>query len=110
MKTSENTKYERALKKVETIKRFYKHLRVYIIINVLLLLLRAKIFNFFRDGNVSDVNFERWLDWNTYGTAAIWGLALVIHGIYAFEYKFKFFKNWEERKLKEIIEKEDKNV
>ena len=109
METSENTKYERALKKVEAIKRFYKHLRVYIIINVLLLLLRAKIFKFFRDGDFSDVHFDRWLDWNTYGTAIIWGIALFIHGLYAFQYKFKFFKNWEDRKLKEILEKEENN-
>ncbi len=107
MNTSENTKYERALQKVETIKRFYKHLRVYIIINVLLLLLRARIFRFFKDGDFSNVSFERWLDWNTYGTATIWGLALVIHGVYAFQYKISFFKNWEERKLKAILEEEE---
>lgn len=110
METSKDTKYERALKKVEAIKRFYKHLRVYIIINVLLILLRIKIFKFFSDGNFSDVQFDRWLDWNTYGTVFIWGIALLIHGIYAFQYKFKFFKNWEDRKLKEFMEKEENNV
>ncbi len=107
METSKNTQYERALKKVGVIRRFYKHLRVYIIINVLLLLLRAKIFKFFNDGNISDVQFDRWLDWNTYGTASIWGVALFIHWVYAFQYKFKFFKNWEDRKLKEILEKDE---
>lgn len=107
MKISENTKYERAQKKVNTIKRFYKHLRVYLIINVLLLLLRAKIFKIFKNGDLSDINFERWLDWNTYSTAAIWGIALVIHGLYAFQYKFKFFKTWEDRKLKEILDKDE---
>lgn len=109
MNTSENTKYERAQKKVDTIKGFYKHLRVYIIINVLLILLRVKIFKFFKDGDFSNVQFDRWLDWNTYGTAAIWGFALVLHGLYAFQYKFKFFKNWEARKLKEILDKEENN-
>jgi len=107
MKTSEKTKYERAQKKVEGIKKFYKHLRVYIIINVLLLLLRARIFKFFGDGDFSNVRFDRWLDWNVYGTAIIWGVGLLIHGLYVFQYKFKFFKNWEDRKLKEILEKDE---
>lgn len=109
MNTIENNKYERAQQKVDTIKKFYKHLRVFIIINVLLLLARIKIFKFFKDGDFSNVQFDRWLDWNTYGTAAVWGVALTLHGLYAFQYKFKFFKNWEERKLKEILEKEENN-
>lgn len=106
-KNKENSKYERALEKVEAIKRFYTHLRAYIIINVLLLLLRAKIYKFFNDGDFTDVQFDRWLDWNTYGTAIIWGIGLLIHGLYVFHYKFRFFKNWEERKLKEILEKDE---
>ncbi len=110
METTKNYKYERALKKVEIIKRFYKHLRVYIVINVLLILIRIKIFKFFNDGDLSNVQFDRWLDWNTYGTAIIWGIALLIHWVYAFQYKFKFFQNWEDRKLKEILEKEENNV
>ena len=107
METSKEKKYVRAQKKVEAIKRFYKHLRVYIIINVLLILLRIKIFNFFSDGDFSGVQFESWLDWNTYGTAALWGVGLLLHGLYVFQYKFKFFKNWEERKIKEILEKDE---
>jgi 2TM domain len=107
MKTSEDTKYERAQHKVKIIKGFYKHLRVYIIINLFLLLIRAKIFRFLRDGDFSDVHFERWLDYNSYGTILVWGVALLIHGLYAFQYKFKFFKNWEDRKLKEILEKDE---
>ncbi|RDK87141.1 2TM domain-containing protein [Marinirhabdus gelatinilytica] len=107
MKTKTTTPYERAQKKVSAIKNFYKHLRAYLIINVFLLLLRAKIFRVFEDGNLSDVHFERWLDLNTYGTSIVWGVALLIHGLYAFQYKFNFLKKWEARKLNEILEKDE---
>jgi len=47
------------------------------------------------------------LDWNVYLTPALWGIGLAMHGIYVFHGKIKFIKSWEERKINEIIEKED---
>tara|TARA_R100000988_G_C3988258_1_gene161125 strand:+ start:147 stop:479 length:333 start_codon:yes stop_codon:yes gene_type:complete len=110
MKTTENTKYERALKRVERIKKFYKHVRVYIIINIIFLLLKVKILSVIKNGDFSDVQFEHWLNLNVYGTALIWGVGLLLHGLYVFQNKFTFFKNWEERKLKEILEQEENNL
>ena len=109
MKTTENTSYARAQKRVDDIKKFYRHLQVYIIINVLLLLLKANIMSLGRGGNFTDLHFEHWLDLNVYGTAIVWGVGLLIHGLYVFQYKFKFFKNWEQRKINEFMNQEDEN-
>lgn len=108
MKTN-NTAYDRALKRVEDIKKFYSHLRVYIIINVLLLLIKAKILSLIDGGSLQDLHFERWLDWNSYGTAILWGIGLLIHGLYAFHYKFNFIKKWEERKIEELMNNNDES-
>ncbi|MDX1463099.1 MAG: 2TM domain-containing protein [Marinirhabdus sp.] len=99
--------YERAIKKVEDIKKFYKHLRVYLVVNVILFLIKVNILGLL-DGGVDDLHFDRWLDLNVYGTAFLWGIGLLLHGLYVFQYKFKFLKNWETRKVKKILEDQDK--
>jgi len=106
MKISDQEKYERARKKVNDIKGFHKHLTAYIIVNIILLLIKANIMDAFSDHEF-DWNFESWLRWNTYGTAILWGIGLLIHGLYVYRHKFGFLKNWEERKIREIIEKEE---
>ena len=103
------TAYNRALKRVDEIKKFYTHLRVYIIINILLLLIKAKLLSLIGGGAFEDLHFERWLDWNTYGTAIIWGVGLFAHWIYAFQYKFNFLKKWEKRKIQEILKNDKEN-
>lgn len=107
MKYSEQTKYERAKKKVESIKGFYKHLKAYIIVNLIIFILRVNIVNYISGGELDTINFHRMLDWNTYLTPILWGIGLAAHGIFVFHGKINFIKNWEERKLKELIDKED---
>jgi len=110
MKNSEQTKYERAKKKVDAIKGFYKHLRAYIIVNLIIFIIKVNIANYISGGELDTINFHRMLDWNTYLTPALWGIGLALHGIYVFQDKINFIKNWEERKLKEIMDKEDSDV
>ena len=106
LKTSEQDKYERAKKKVNAIKGFHKHLTAYIIVNFILILIKTNIMTAFADKEF-DWNFEAWLQWNTWGTVVLWGIGLAIHGIYVYRHKFKFLRNWEERKIREIIQKEE---
>ena len=110
MKTSENAKYERAAKKVEDIKKFYRHLHVYLIINFILLLVKANVLGLLSGDGFEDLAFERWLDINVYGTAFLWGIGLAIHGLYVFQYKFKFLKNWEARKIEQLMNDNDENL
>ena len=108
MKPYNQEKYERARKKVDAIKGFHKHVAVYIVINLFILLLRANVLSMLRP-NRMDLEFERWLDWNTWGTAFLWGVALIIHGFYVYRANFGFIKRWEDRKIREIMEKEERS-
>ena len=110
MKNSEQSKYDRAKKKVEAIKGFYSHLKAYIIVNLIIFILRANVISYIRGGEVDTLDFQRWLDWNTYLTPVLWGIGLAIHGLYVFQHKISFFKRWEERKLKEFMEEEDSEI
>lgn len=100
METTDNNKYEAAKKQVEEIKGFYTHLTVYILVNLFLLLAQLGIFrgNFNPEGPI----------WTYFTTPFFWGIGLLFHGLYVFKHKLSFLKSWEERKIKEYMEKEEK--
>ena len=101
-----NEKYARARKKVDAIKGFHRHIAVFVVINLAVLLLKANILSVMRPDRIN-LQFERWLDWNTWGTVFFWGIALIIHGCYVYRFNFKFIRRWEERKLMEFMENDD---
>lgn len=90
--------YKRAKKRVEEEKGFYKHLTAYIIVNIFLL---------FINSDFIDEGFTNWLQWNLYITPFFWGIGLFIHWIKVFNPNIIFSKQWENRKIKEIIDKDD---
>lgn len=83
--------YDRARKKIEELKGFYGHFIAYIIINVFLALI-----------NLFTTPGFWWFLFVTF----FWGLALIAHGISVFSRHVLFSKKWEERKIKEYMEKE----
>ncbi len=87
--------YLRAQKKVKKIIGFYWHLASYVIVNIFLIVLIGNDSNDF---------------WNfgTFSTAIFWGIGLFFHFIGVFGPDFMFGKNWEQRKIKEYMDK-DKN-
>ena len=95
----EEQKYIRAKKKVKSIKGFYVHLTVYIIVNAFLLLSL-----FFSDGE-----WEIFWAWNSYSTAIFWGIGIVFHAFNVFGFDLLFGKSWEERKIKDIMDRDKKN-
>ncbi len=93
-------KYERAKKQMEDIKGFYTHLVVYLIINISLFFVNLGLFS------------KGWMGleypgWAIFTTPFFWGIGLLAHGLYVFQYKFRFFKEWEERKIQEYMEEEE---
>jgi len=46
---------------------------------------------------------------HTYSTAFFWGIGLVAHGLSVFGHDIFFGSNWEEKKIKELMDKEKKN-
>ena len=102
MESKEKSKYERAKKKVEDIKGFYTHLSIYLVINGLMLLAALGIF----EGTFIPFQFP---DWSYFTTPFFWGIAIFIHWMYVFKSKLMPFRDWEERKIKQFMEEEEKD-
>src|SRR6478609_1579289 len=93
-KYEEEDKYLMAKKKVENIKGFYGNLIVFIAVNIVLVII-----------NLSTSPNHLWFYW----PLMWWGLGVVFHGLKVFEIFPGFGKEWEERKIKELMEKEKEN-
>ncbi len=89
--------YLRAKKKVDALMGFYWHLAVYIVVNGFLILLIGLNSN------------EGFSGFGPYATAVFWGIGLFFHFIGVFGPDFFFGKNWEQRKIKEFMDKEESN-
>ena len=97
--------YIRAKKKVEAIKGFYWHLVVFLGVNGFI-----TISHVIRNMANGESFMEAFWDMPTFFTWVPWGVGLVIHGIVVFDvFSFVIGKGWEERKIKEMMEKEEKD-
>jgi uncharacterized integral membrane protein len=99
MITQEEIRYKEAVKRVKKIKGFYTHLGIYIVINIMVFILNAQGI---KEG-------ESYFQWRTITTPLFWGIGLVAHGLSVFLPSMILGINWEERKIKEIMEKEKNN-
>ena len=85
----EQARYEDAKKRVGKLKEFYQHLVAYLVINAFLIVL-----------NRLTSPGHNWFIWPLLG----WGLGLALHALTVFG---RFWgKSWEERKIKEIMDKD----
>ncbi len=104
-------KFERAKKRVKELKDFYGHLKAFMIVNILLFLLRSNVLNSITlEQSSIDADFLHWLDWNFLITPVLWGIGLLIHGLYAHRYKFKFIAKWESRQIQKYMEQEPQEI
>lgn len=85
-------KYLEAQKKVKKLKGFYIHATVYVLVNLFIIADNVK-----KGMDLSDMN--------NYWTAIFWGVGLLGHGLSVFLPTFILGKNWEEKKIKELMEK-----
>lgn len=92
--TERENKYLRAEQRVAEIKKFYTGIISYVIFISLLGALNYYI-NEWR---------YMWFLWAAFG----WGIGLVFQAAKAFQWNPFMGKNWEERKLKEFMEEEEK--
>lgn len=95
----ESPEYRRALKKVKALKGFYGHLAVYLVINLLLLYVYTR-----EEGLVEGLQ-----DPANYITAFFWGIGLLAHAAGVFLPNIIFGREWEERKIRELMDKERRN-
>lgn len=85
-------RYIRAKKRVENLKDFYIHLTVYLLVNIFLFVI-----------NLTTYTGVWWFIYPLGG----WGIGVTVHGISIFA-SGKFGSDWEERKIKEYMEKDDR--
>lgn len=104
---SKESKYERAAKRVKELKGFYDHIKIFILINGLLYLLKSGLLHsMLPEGFPTDPRFFDWIDANLF----IWFLILAVHAMYTFRGKLKFLRNWEERQIQKYMEEEEEEI
>jgi hypothetical protein len=94
--------YARAKEKVQRLRGFYKHLAVYLIVNGFIYGLHI-IRNF--DIEVLNLDIRVIIP---QGIWLYWGIGLVIHAISVFGFRRLFSKNWEENKINQYMEDEER--
>jgi len=86
--------YKKAKEKVKELKKFYHNLFSYIVINIILIII-----------NLITSPGSLWFYWVT----IFWGVGILLHASSIF-IKGKYFgEEWEEKKIKEIMEKQGKS-
>ena len=86
-------KYLNAKKRVKQMKGFYIHALVYVLVNAFLIFVKWQ--------KHGQIDFHDW-------GIGLWGLGLFIHGLSVFLPNFIFGNNWEEKKIRELMDKNRK--
>ena len=97
--------YIKAKKRVKEIKGFYIHLSTYVIINIFIS--GVIIYGLLSSGDSLN---ETITNFGVYSTWIFWGIGIFFHWLGVFEFKsLGFGKDWEEKKIKEFMDKEEKH-
>ena len=91
----QDVKYQKAKERVEAIKGFYIHLTVYVVVNLILFSI-----------NMITSPDSLWFFWPLMG----WGIGFAFHALSVFVFSPGFGPgfgaDWEERKIKELMDKD----
>ncbi len=87
-------RYLKAVKRVEDLKGFYGNLSAYIIVNTGFIIL-----------NLATSPNEIWFIWPLLG----WGIGVAFHGMSVFNYMPFLGREWEEKKIKALMDAENRN-
>ena len=100
---TQEASFLRAKKRVKAIKGFYVHFMVYILVNIFIS--GVVVFGLTKSGD----NFvDAFSNFGVYSTWVFWGIGMFFHWLGVFGFKSLGFGNdWEEKKIKELMEKED---
>ncbi len=89
----ENSKYVRAVERVEKLKEFYQNLASYVVVIPILIFI--------------NLYFSPYFHWFWFPLVG-WGIGIVFHWLEANNYNIFLGKNWEEKKIKEIMNDQNK--
>lgn len=87
-----DTRYLEAKRKVKKMKGFYIHALVFILVNLFII-----------SQNIQEG--QTLSDMDNYWTAIFWGIGLLVHGVSVFVPHIFLGKDWEEKKIRELMHK-----
>ena len=93
-------RYKLAAKRVKRIKGFYTHALVYILVNLVFVYIN------FQNLDAGESYFQ----WRNFITFSFWGIGLLAHAGSVFLPSIIFGKNWEEKKIKELMDKDTNEI
>ena len=96
-KESEAIRYDMALQKVRKVRAFYNHLIAYVLFNTIIIIT-----------NYPGKPAAEFWTFNTFSIAFFWGIGLASHAASVFGRNIFFSTEWEERKIRQLMEKDKK--
>jgi hypothetical protein len=93
-----NQRYQRAKKRTDQLRKFYKHLVTYIIVN--LFISGYKILEYMDRGDSFE---EAFLNLDTFIVWIVWGAFVALQAVRTFKPGIVMGADWEERKIREIM-------
>ena len=87
----EKVRYEKAAKRAEELKEFYQHLVSYVVVNAFLVVV-----------NLLTSPGYKWFVWPLLG----WGIGVALHAAGVFGRTWFWGDEWQERKVKELMERD----
>lgn len=100
---SDDQRYFLAKKRVEKIAGFYWHFIVYVIVNIVL----SGVIIY---GLVSSNSYsfeDAFSNFGVYSTWLFWGIGVFFHWLGVFGFNSLLSSDWEQRKIKELMDKEE---
>ncbi|NER14133.1 hypothetical protein GWK08_11825 [Leptobacterium flavescens] len=88
--------YKRAKKRVESIKGFYWHFAIYLLVNTFILIKK-----YFQDSTTDE--FWRW---ESFIVLILWGVGVVVHAFCIFGFEYIFGKEWEQKKIRQFMDED----
>ena len=95
--------YLNAKKRVKEIKGFYSHFLIYVLINIFI----SGIIIFGLTYNDNSSLLETLTNFGVYSTWLFWGIGIFFHWLSVFGFKNLLGSSWEEKKIRELMKKED---
>lgn len=91
---TDEERLERARKRVAELKSFYGHLFAYVVVMIVLVI----------------IDWQDWGNWWFYWPVMGWGVAVAFHAVGTFGAFGIFGRAWEERKIRELLEKDPEGL
>ncbi|MED2795817.1 2TM domain-containing protein [Bacillus wiedmannii] len=91
MENEQSARHQNAIRKMKRLKGFYTHLFIYISVNIFLII-----------ANLIKSPSDLWVTKSIFG----WGIGILVHLLYVVFFYYFNTQNWEERKIKQYMDKD----